>query len=1666
MRAELTSEIPSGWGGGAKALSLGYLLGAYVVSLFLGIGWAQSGPPMSPCNPVWLQGGGETIGSGLYGLLPGRAVELTAVGDTVRFWYRAGACVWDSLAQGHVLPPGQVYSLSSGGDTLYIGVEEGALSVLAEDHTNSACVYAFQRGCSPAGWWPPQPGDTVPHEWWSQWYGGASAQLTYQKRCACYYGGSCYCWDSGDGGMPPTSSPCLWETNNDPFLRVCRSEGLHLAFATYVIGSPGPTCVGATCLPGPWSCFYFVFYRETAPGVWTILDSCWAEGPASCASLPCNVWVSGSSVDRENGRRFFWLPSCLAPGRYKVQPFIGPPSHHRPGVGPAYLEVVDTRVGWTASLAATACAGQSVQVCATIGGAPYVSGYTWTIGGQTVFVPSGPLGPGDTAVVCTTLTLPATPGSFSVSLSVQYEDSLVFCPGCCAPPAYRSTSSGACSGCLAVSHTFQVQEGLTCVLSASPDTVCVGQPVGFSAQASGCGSGGGWTYVWSFGDGQQAMTQTPTVTHTYSAGGSYTATVRLCPPTILREGEAEDLSSCVCLAQTTVQVVSPPEVTLSGPPQMCWDTTPSRFIVSGWQPGDFISWSLSCGAGTPTYVQNYDTLIVLDWGGSEVCIVEVTIRRGPCERTLRRRIVKGSPLATIQGTSPTTCRPAEYWVQFGGVVTQIEWIVPREVSYTLGGSTPALPVLLVSDWGPYRGTGVRICAVLYGAFGCRDTLCLDLASCCEGPDPTRVYVRPVTTSQILAQHGPNAFSCQTYYINDTLYVDRTMEWLNCYFFFGPYGLVWVQPGVQLTIRTNRGACGGCQQGPYWSWLGPCQQRWPGIYAAERALVRLEGLENSPMEQFPVWVVAADTGIWAQNTARWEVEHAVFNRCGVGLYWKSTFGGFSRELSAARVRRTVFTHTDSVWVRRPPSTCPWVDLRDRSRWTLTRPRVTQDPLTKQVRATVGMWVLSGDSLTLTDSLVIFRGLHYGIVGEGATISTLGPKYERIEEEPCRAAEAIRADLRVTSLTLPDKVAIAPCPQPFLCPPGTGLCSQWLERNARRLLRVRSSSFDTVGIGVQAIEQYYSAFTSAEVTDSRFQQGRVALSFIGIGQLDRENRPFTLTLSRNRIQAYGRGIELIRSQNVAGVISQSQLTAAPNGSQGIWISERRIGVKPLPTLTIEDNQIAGYREGIQASLSDGMVLVRRNTITLPARVGASGVAILRATSPLLYQFCQNTLTGLAIPTLTDSCDLRQPAAVRALDFNATQLQFYCNTSSGTPWGYHVRDRVSLRVPIDFRRNTLSHRVHFFYQGTQVQNNLSEWEVGDSNTASASNYFFPTFQVRVGGDMGRIKLYEPVSLSIRAVTQCPIPATFARVQRQPRPCVAAVAGLCGTVPLPPPPPWNPGLAQRLTRPYPRWATFRELLRTPDTTWRGSPGWWSFFQQVEGEPLGQLELAYQQWRAGDPLALSLSQVIPPAHPMEEAFQTVLGYIEKAYRTPLAPGEVQHLWSLATNCPDSVGPAAYLAQELLRWLGADTVFTQPDCAGGVEESRAAPPDTSERPEGLLTDPDRPYLFEKVPYRPIEERVPTRVNPLDTTPPQPLPMYLHLLPNPAELSLTIYYGELPEPEGLLEIYDMQGRRLFWKEIVGREGHQRLNVVHWSRGLYQVILRSGRAVRQETLWIHP
>src|SRR5213596_1206949 len=119
---------------------------------------------------------------------------------------------------------------------------------------------------------------------------------------------------------------------------------------------------------------------------------------------------------------------------------------------------------------------------------------------------------------------------------------------------------------------------LTASFAYSPSSTQAGQPVRFTASASGGRSA--FTFSWSFGDGTTG-TGSP-VTHTYSSAGSYTAAL-----TVKDSSSPQQTAT----SQMTVAVTSPP------PP------ISASFAISPSSPsaGQSVSFAASASGGTPPY---------------------------------------------------------------------------------------------------------------------------------------------------------------------------------------------------------------------------------------------------------------------------------------------------------------------------------------------------------------------------------------------------------------------------------------------------------------------------------------------------------------------------------------------------------------------------------------------------------------------------------------------------------------------------------------------------------------------------------------------------------------------------------------------------------------------------------------------------------------------------------------------------------------------------------------------------------------------------------------------------------------------------------------------------------------------------------------------------------
>lgn len=1591
---------------------------------------------MPPCDPIWLTPGSHTLlPDTLYGLPPGWSLRTGPLTDTLRLWYSEGVCTTDSLL---ILLPGSFVRLA-GEDTLYFrrdsGGGGGPWGVIFEGRF---CVYAFKQLCGPGDWYPGLPGPTLSDAWWLAVWNPVTGQ-TFGKRCICNTTNTYSCADVGD---PFVGGPD-WDACAPDTLVVCRSSGMLLALAPYL-----PERV-AGCATWPRGCVRARFYYQPEGGTPQLLSSC-VVGALASGSLPCTAadstlhpcnGIAGISHDTTSGRPFFWLPSCPAPGYYWGEPFMG-------GVGNvgrgAVLRVIDTRVGWTAVPPATGCVGQTIQLCATIGGASYVQSYTWTVGGQS-FTFSGPLGPGDTGVVCQTLSLSA-PGPLSVALSVRYDSTKVWCVSSCC------SGAPGCNPCFSVSHVIQVS-GPTCALVATPETVCVGQPVFFTLQGGCIGTPQQAAFSPAVGSLPPFSVSLGGWSYTYSAPGVYQAGVYV-------QGEGGQATFCA----VQVVVKPKPSLSLTGPTQMCWNSpflvvcapsagpvyrTDPVYCAGGDGMWDSLVWSVSCGGRSPTYGVVGQTLTILDWGvGRGGCQVCVTAWRGGCSTTQclwveDNREGHGVELRGPRVTCVDTVGAAVYalftaqgqvWTPPTGVT--VVWQVPLGVSYTATANT-----LTIQSWGPLAGVGGTLQAILVGDGGCRDTLSVEVASCCTHPAGGPVYVH-TTVSRIL-QADPGAFSCRTFAIHDTLWVDTSVVWTNCHGVMGPGAVILLnRPRVRLDlVSVEQPACGigGTR-------LEPCGEPWKGIYEGHDAVaVILRGAtEEGGRRWRPVWIVGADTGVWMERGGGiWAVYYGFFNRCGVALYKAGP------RIADCEVGAAYFTWAQAPALGTPTAPTYTVYPQDRAAWSSVLPA----PSLQRLEAKVGIWLRALPAQRYqprerfswrAPTEVYFRHLDYGVVSTGVPVRLIRGRWERIEEQRCWSVEPAPPDARV--VTPPDK-GVLQCPAPFRCPRGTGVCSESEldtlkegQPGGRDSVWVLQARFDTVSYGVWVESSSKKGvwedrhLRGVRVENSTFQRGRQGITLWGVG-FTPVSWDVRVSLQQNSGARFTYGMYLLVGR-VAGAIAANGWVAPAGGLAGIYVANR-YSHTGRGELSISDNVIGGdYRWGVRVLQTAGPLYVLENTVTVPRRWGARGLSLeVVGTAGVILQDNRVTYAG-GPPLSSNPCPDPWPVGIEvALPQVPTPVQVCGNTVQSLPRS-------------------------FFFEG----------HVGNTEWRNNRSLFATQLDLLVKGDtMQVLKAGSPAPLCRGVNSSLPLSLQWARKRAQvlffelPPFNIPPAQGGCDWQPSPPfvtsalrvcrcpvvrrgsavaavgPP--DTSLVARVVRgggPIAQlWGAFRTLVSDTGGAILSTDTLLPvFYQWAMGRPMGFLESSYQQWRwAGEPVpAIGATAGLDPA---EEVAARTLPVVEKVtLGERLTEAERDTLIALALRCPSTGGPFVYMARMAVELLHGDLLY-QEECG----------------PEG-------PETRRWMPPSPKEEAGRQPVGEASASSGPPLRPYLRLFPNPADLTLTVEWGGGEGP-GEIEVYDFVGRRITgWAG--GATGQRRLLVADWPRGVYKVVYRTGSFLRTEGL----
>jgi plastocyanin len=196
----------------------------------------------------------------------------------------------------------------------------------------------------------------------------------------------------------------------------------------------------------------------------------------------------------------------------------------------------------------------------------------------------------------------------------------------------------------------------TASFAANPSNPTTGQAVTFDGSASADSDGDAIaSYQWTFGDGATQMTSTPATTHSYTAAGSYTATLTVV--------DAKGHSS----SPTTQTVV------VTGQPVVTPPTSSTPTVAAPKLSKAHLSTAKLCAKRSRTCKS---TSALIRFRLSAAGKVGLVVKRG--RTTVRHRTVKGTAGANSLSISATGLKPGRYTLVLtpaGGKAAQLQFKV-------------------------------------------------------------------------------------------------------------------------------------------------------------------------------------------------------------------------------------------------------------------------------------------------------------------------------------------------------------------------------------------------------------------------------------------------------------------------------------------------------------------------------------------------------------------------------------------------------------------------------------------------------------------------------------------------------------------------------------------------------------------------------------------------------------------------------------------------------------------------------------------------------------------------------------------------------------------------------------------------------------------------------
>ena len=1286
---------------------------------------------------------------------------------------------------------------------------------------------------------------------------------------------------------------------------------------------------------------------------------------------------------------------------------------------------------------------------------PYVQSVQWYLSGSSTPVATTPGHP-DTLQYCQRLAFPG-PGTYTVTVRVEWDPDQVFCPACCqqSGPSVRS-GSGTCGECR--THTLTqtvVVVPCACQIDILSGAACAGQSVLLSVSApnlldtAAVYFSPNWPTIPVFPGGMLLPGGTLSLSHMYSVPGTYMATALL----ITTTGD-----TLICTR--TVQVEPQPVFSIQGPASMCWNSalvscgvfaqplgsTMAEYCISPYQPGDSVRWQVSCSGRTGVqYTTQGPGLVVWDWGsGQGSCTICATVLRAGCSSTRcvtiqDDREALGYRIKGPAVTCADTLGGAIYSLvdNQGQPVTlpsgaQVQWLCPP-------GATciPIPPVSVSVNWGSIRNQGGTLQAIVSGMPGCVDTFAYEVVPCCDLPAP--VY-RNRRVRDILRQ-DPTAFTCKQFQIVDTLYVDTSITWQNCHVVVAKGGVIWVAPRVHLKLITQAPSCSA--NGPGATRIEDCGYRWKGIYLQQpQSEIFVQGYKSGAA-WWPVWVIGADTAIWAApDWCCWQVSYGFFNRNGVGLYRRGLEGSSCLKLTHGYF--TYASHPDlGSW-----DSPTWEIYPDRrANWPSTLSEITPNAR----EAVVGI-LLEGAFTRYPfewyngKGNIYFRHLHYGLVGQNVSLHLEEGHFEKIEEVAC----LIRENDMTAKTSLLDKVQIVPCPVPFRCPTGTGVCSEAFSglsdtsrgREKVALIRLQGDSVSYpvyIEAAMKKGVREDRMLRQVTVRESGFREGKAGITLWQVGATP-VSWDIRVQIERNSLHRYLDGI-MLQVGRIRGTVSQNELRygrdTTGGGRAGLYVGGR-YSYNDQGLLTLSDNTIEDYRWGIRYIEAAGPVDFLNNAIVSPARrCGVMGISVVpRGLQPVrIFGNQLRRRVGSLACHDEKACSMGWPAAIE-VEFSSvlSPVDVRKNTALQYSHSYRFIADPSLRsvgwwCNTSLPENSRGQQIDLFLEGNGLV-------VGDPRCAWGGNRF-------IGSPQNKLRPGSPIRSAFNYELHAPLLPSPPDPNCFPSPMQLSPGGSCriqcGPLP-PPPPPLDTAVLTQAVRQgggvAEVWPVYRSLEEdTTGTLARVDSVVWAFYQWGQQRPLGNAERGYRSWwRQRTPMgSLAGSSWASLA---EGAAEVTFPLVEKVMAgIALTGAEADTLVALSRACPGVYGPAVYAARWAAEALGANYDYDEACEEGGsIEARRWMPP-------APTTPPQLPHIL------------PT---------PEEKPLFLRAFPNPAELVVLIEWEG--DSAGEVTIYDSQGKA--WQKWAAEStGSCRLVVADWPRGVYKVVYQTRTQIKTLTLGLY-